>query len=56
MGEFATNAKANAALTTGIIGTSGFGLAALNSMANGGGLLGGLPIIKEAYEIYWGSG
>ncbi len=42
MGEFATNAKANAALTTGIIGTSGFGLAALNSMANGGGLLGGL--------------
>lgn len=42
MGEFSTNAKANAALTTGIIGTSGFGLAALNSMANGGGLLGGL--------------
>ena len=22
----------------------------------GGGLLGGLPIIKEAYEMYWGSG
>ena len=42
MGEFATNGKANAALTTGIIGTSGFGLAALNSLANGGGLLGGL--------------
>lgn len=42
IGEFATNSKANAALTTGIIGTSGFGLAALNSLANGGGLLGGL--------------
>lgn len=22
----------------------------------GGGLLGGLPVIKEAYEMYWGSG
>lgn len=42
MGEFATNAKANAALTTGIIGTAGVGVAALNSLANGGGLLGGL--------------
>ena len=42
MGEFATNAKANAALTTGIIGTSGFGLAALNGLAGNGGLLGGL--------------
>ena len=42
IGEFATNSKANAALTTGIIGTSGFGLAALNGLANGGGLLGGL--------------
>ena len=42
IGEFATNSKANAALTTGIIGTSGFGLAALNSLANGNGLLGGL--------------
>ena len=34
----ASNAKANAALTTGIIGTSGFGLALLNGL---GGLFGG---------------
>jgi hypothetical protein len=40
--NFASNAKANAALTTGIIGTSGFGLALLNGLGgifgNGGGL------------------
>ena len=40
MAEFATNAKANAALTTGIIGTSGVGLSLLNNgLCN---LLGGL--------------
>lgn len=38
MAEFATNAKGNAALTTGIIGTAGVGLALLNGM---GGILGG---------------
>jgi hypothetical protein len=37
--NYATNGKANAALTTGIIGTSGFGLNLLNSLG-GGGLLG----------------
>lgn len=37
--NFASNSKANAALTTGIIGTAGFGL---NWLANGlGGLFGG---------------
>jgi hypothetical protein len=37
---YASNGKANAALTTGIIGTSGFGLALLNGL---GGILGGAP-------------
>ena len=36
--NYASNGKANAALTTGIIGTSGFGLALLNGL---GGVLGG---------------
>lgn len=39
MAEFASNGKANAALATGIIGTSGVGLSLLNGM---GGILGGL--------------
>lgn len=38
--NYASNGKANAALTTGIIGTSGFGLSLLNGL---GGLLGGAP-------------
>ena len=38
--NYASNGKANAALTTGIIGTSGFGLALLNGL---GGILGGAP-------------
>ena len=38
--NYSSNAKANAALTTGIIGTSGFGLALLNALSNGGGILG----------------
>ena len=37
--NYASNGKANAALTTGIIGTSGFGLALLNGL---GGVLGNL--------------
>ena len=38
--NYATNGKANAALTTGIIGTSGFGLGLLNSLTGGNGLFG----------------
>jgi hypothetical protein len=38
--NYATNGKANAALTTGIIGTSGFGLSLLNGLTNGMGLFG----------------
>ena len=37
--NYASNGKANAALTTGIIGTSGFGLGLLNALGGGGGLL-----------------
>ena len=40
--EFASNAKANAGLTTGIIGTAGFGWSLLN------GLLGGNPAMNGA--------
>lgn len=35
MAEFASNGKANAALTTGIIGTAGFGLELLGQVLNG---------------------
>ena len=41
--EFATNAKGNAALTTGIIGTAGVGLSLLNGLGGLGGLFGGMP-------------
>ena len=41
--NYASNGKANAALTTGIIGTSGFGLGLLNSLSNGMGLFGNAP-------------
>lgn len=41
--NYASNGKANAALTTGIIGTSGFGLGLLNSLTNGMGLFGAGP-------------
>lgn len=37
--NYASNGKANAALTTGIIGTSGFGLALLNGL---GGIVNGI--------------
>lgn len=40
--RYASNAKANAGLTTGIIGTSLAGLLTLGAMGNGKGLLGGL--------------
>lgn len=39
MAEFATNAKGNAALTTGIIGTAGVGLGLLSNLL-GGGMMG----------------
>ena len=40
--EYASKSKANAGLTTGIIGTSLAGLLALGTMSNGKGLLGGI--------------
>jgi hypothetical protein len=51
--NYASNGKANAALTTGIIGTSGFGLGLLNSLSNGMGLFGGAPrtICSEDHTI-----
>jgi hypothetical protein len=54
--NYATNGKANAALTTGIIGTSGFGLGLLNALTNGVGLFGGaapkaIPVCSEDHVI-----
>ena len=51
--NYASNGKANAALTTGIIGTSGFGLSLLNSMGGLGGLFGGArgPVCSEDHVI-----
>jgi hypothetical protein len=51
--NYASNGKANAALTTGIIGTSGFGLGLLNSLTNGMGILGGgaRPTCNEDHVI-----
>lgn len=50
--NYASNGKANAALTTGIIGTSGFGLALLNGL---GGVLGNgmaaKPVCSEDHLI-----
>jgi hypothetical protein len=41
--KYASKAKANAGLTTGIIGTSLAGLLTLGALGKGGGLLGGAP-------------
>jgi hypothetical protein len=49
--NYATNGKANAALTTGIIGTSGFGLSLLNGMGGLGGLFGAKPTCSEDHTI-----
>ena len=51
--NYASNAKANAALTTGIIGTSGFGLALLNGLggALGGVMGGGKPTCNEDHFV-----
>ena len=49
--NYASNGKANAALTTGIIGTSGFGLSLLNGLT---GLLGGgapRPMCSEDHFV-----
>jgi hypothetical protein len=48
--NFASNGKANAALTTGIIGTSGFGLTLLNGL---GGILGAgnKPMCNEDHFV-----
>lgn len=50
--NYASNGKANAALTTGIIGTSGFGLSLLNGL---GGILGGMggakPVCSEDHFV-----
>jgi hypothetical protein len=47
--NYASNGKANAALTTGIIGTSGFGLSLLNGL---GGLFGTAPK-STCSEDHW---
>ena len=50
--NYASNSKANAALTTGIIGTSGFGLALLNGL--GGNLGNGMnakPTCNEEHVV-----
>jgi hypothetical protein len=51
--NYASNGKANAALTTGIIGTSGFGLNLLNGLTNGMGLFGANkgPVCSEDHVI-----
>jgi hypothetical protein len=50
--NYASNGKANAALTTGIIGTSGFGLTLLNGLTNGLGLFGGAkPACNEDHTV-----
>ena len=51
--NYASNGKANAALTTGIIGTSGFGLALLNGLGGvlGNGLGGNKPVCSEDHMI-----
>jgi hypothetical protein len=49
--NYATNGKANAALTTGIIGTSGFGLSLLNGLGGLGGIFGGKPACSEDHMI-----
>jgi hypothetical protein len=49
--NYATNGKANAALTTGIIGTSGFGLSLLNGLGGLGGIFGGKPMCSEDHMI-----
>jgi hypothetical protein len=49
--NYASNAKANAALTTGIIGTSGFGLALLNGLGGILGTGGAKPTCSEEHVV-----
>lgn len=54
--EYASNGKANAALTTGIIGTAGFGLSALGNLLGGWNAAqtadsGAQPVSKESFEL-----
>jgi hypothetical protein len=51
--NYASNGKANAALTTGIIGTSGFGLALLNGLGGifGNGMGGPRPACNEEHVV-----
>lgn len=50
--NYASNSKANAALTTGIIGTSGFGLSLLNGLGGVLGNLGGAkPMCNEDHVV-----
>jgi hypothetical protein len=49
--NYATNGKANAALATGIIGTSGFGLSLLNGLGGLGGLFGPKATCSEDHTV-----
>ena len=51
--NYATNGKANAALATGIIGTSGFGLSLLNGLGGilGNGLVGNRYMCNEDHCV-----
>lgn len=48
--KYASNAKGNAALTTGIIGTAGVGLGLLNNLL-GGGAMGGGACVSENMPV-----
>ena len=48
--KYASNAKGNAALTTGIIGTAGVGLGLLNNLL-GGGAMGGGACVNENMPV-----
>lgn len=48
--EFASNAKGNAALTTGIIGTAGVGLGLLGNLLGGSGWNNGNPAVCAPSE------
>lgn len=49
--EFASNAKANAGLTTGIIGTAGFGLSLLNGLLGVNPAMAGVAMCHENMPV-----
>jgi hypothetical protein len=49
--EFASNAKANAGLTTGIIGTAGFGLSLLNGLMGVNPAMAGAAVCHENMPV-----